>query len=193
MVHKINKTVLLLLLLCLQGCSAVGFVGTNDPRTLLSQGFELEKMNRLGTAESHYFKALRLAKEKDDETLVAAAKYYLGMFYRNPGAYDAQKSISYLKESLKFYGQDAKRGPIASNMYTALTEVYDKEGDKKNACYYLKKAQNTYIKKIIPNPLWNKPEKGYTYFFNPVRNKYPFKKFDELIDYYDQQLGCGVV
>jgi tetratricopeptide (TPR) repeat protein len=191
MLHHKNS-IALILLLWLQGCAAVGYLESNDPKTVILQGFDLEKMNRVIAAEGRYKKGLNLAEANGDARMIAYAKHSLGMFYRNPNAYDAKKSIYYLKESLKFYGKDTTLGPIALSNYTALTEVYSKEGDRKSACLYLKKAQQTYIKKILPNPDFNKPGKGYEHFFNPVRREHPFKKFDELVDYYNQQLACGL-
>ncbi|MCD6035593.1 MAG: hypothetical protein K0R63_1334 [Rickettsiales bacterium] len=184
-----NTVVLSCLTIILQGCAAVGFLESNNFDTVVGQGFELEKSGREIAAESRYLKALQLAKESGDKRDIAYAKFYLGSYYRNPNAYNPKKSIRYLNESLQFYAND-KAAPIALASYTALTEVYGKEGDEESACTNLRKAQKIYIQKIVLNSDYSPNGEGYKNFFNPVRKKHPFKKFDELIDYYNQELGC---
>ncbi|MCD6035592.1 MAG: hypothetical protein K0R63_1333 [Rickettsiales bacterium] len=73
-----------------------------------------------------------------------------------------------------------------------LMEVYGKEGNKISACSYLRKAKNSYVKEVVPSPKYAPNGEGYKHFFNPIRREHPFKKFDELIDYYNEQLGCNL-
>jgi filamentous hemagglutinin len=68
---------------------------------------------------------------------------------------------------------------------TALTEVYDKKGDKRSACGYLKKLSYTYTNKLITNSQYD-PK----YFYNATGKK--FKTLSELIEYYNQKIGCGI-
>jgi tetratricopeptide (TPR) repeat protein len=190
MLHR-NNIIALFFAFILQGCAWFGFIDSNDYQTVASQGFELQKMARMGPAEERYKKALRLAEASGDSRTIAHARYNLGLLYRHPRAYDAKKSVHYLEKSLRFYAND-NAASITTDMYIALTEVYGKEGNNKLACNNLKKAQQTYIQKIVSNSDYAPQGAGYKNFLNPVRRDHPFKKFDELVDYYNQQLACGL-
>lgn len=130
---------------------------------------------------------------------IAFAKYHLGLYYRNPSQYTSffdavkygyiDKSIKYLKESLEFYKEYPV--PFSTDVYTALTEVYDKKGDKKSACFYLTKIQKDYDNKIKPKPKYSPDGQGYRNFYNATGKK--FSTLGELIEYYNNKIGCNIL
>jgi tetratricopeptide (TPR) repeat protein len=186
------NNIIILVFFILGGCSAVGYWNTNDFRTIMGQGFDMEKDNRFFVAHERYSTALKMAEESGDARNIAFAKYRLGTFCRNPNNdskyYSLDNSIKYLKESLGFY--ESYPVPFSTDVYTALTEVYDKKGDKRSACFYLRKMQEDYNKKIIPNPKYAPNGIGYKYFYNATHQK--FRTLSELIEYYNQKIDCGI-
>lgn len=188
-----NKFYWVVILLVLNGCVAVGYFDSDDYRTVVSQGHEMEKMNRFIPAKERYYKALRIAEKNNDNLRISFAKMYLGTFYRNSSRYNSlyslDLSIKYLKESLEFY--ETYPVPFSTDVYTALTEVYDKKGDKKSACFYLNKLQKDYNKKVVSNSKYAPNGKGYKSYYNATGKK--FKFFYELIEYYDNKIGCNII
>lgn len=185
-------TGIILVLILMSGCSAVGVVKSSDPHQKLADADALVEQNRPTAAERLIVESLAICKETNDKLCFADAYRIYGLFLMS-NSFDGQwkqhyiqngfiepsvnlenrysKAIEYLQKSRSIYTQTANYD-IVSNLSLNMGFAYETLGDNSSACtaYDESLRANAENTRINPSKKIVMPEK-YGTFENYIKTQ----------------------
>ena len=175
-------TCVMLVIISIGGCSAVGVIASSDPYQKLAVADSLAENNRPTVAERLIVESIAICKETDDQHCIAAAYRGYGLFfmsesiegrqwkphYAQNGFIDSavslnnrySRAIDFLKKSRNIYMENDEYDAV-TNLSLNISFAYIMQGDYPSACLAYDESLKAYAENVRNNPnvKINLPEK----------------------------------
>ena len=166
-------TCIMLVIISIGGCSAVGVIASSDPYQKLADANSLAEHNRPTVAERLIVESIAICKETDDQHCFAAAYRGYGLFfmsesiegrqwkphYAKNGFIDStvsldsrySRAIYFLKKSRNIYIENEEYDAV-TNLSLSIGFAYVMQGDYPSACQAYDESLQAYAENVRNNP-----------------------------------------
>nr|MBF0683486.1 hypothetical protein [Pseudomonas sp.] len=166
-------TCIMLVIISVGGCSAVGVIASSDPYQKLAVADSLAEHNRPAVAERLIVESIAICKETDDRHCFAAAYRGYGLFfmsesiegrqwkphYAQNGFIDStvslddrySRAIDFLKKSRNIYIENGEYDAV-TNLSLSIGFAYVMQGDYSPACQAYDESLQAYAENVRNNP-----------------------------------------
>ena len=166
-------TCIMLVLISIGGCSAVGVIASSDPYQKLADAASLAEHNRPTVAERLIVESIAICKETDDQLCFADAYRSYGLFfmsesiegrqwkpnYAQNGFIDStvnldnrySRAIDFLKKSRNIYIENDEHDAV-TNLSLNIGFAYGMQGDYPSACLAYDESLKAYAENVRNNP-----------------------------------------
>ncbi len=167
-------TPIIIVILTLMGCAAVGVPHTNDPYQKIKNSHAMMNQGRAIPAERFANEALKEFIEKGDKFGQGEANVVLGILYKSDLKNNNKKSIKHFKKAIKLFKSVKDNSQLAKAKF-GLANAYALSNQKQKQCQMYNESLRDYKKGLSTNP---KSKFGINH---------NFQSFEEMVTAYRDQ------